>query len=156
MARKTKDQKAAEAFAKKEAKRRADEIDRLAQEEEDERVAQEKAQDERMGLLREIDALLWQVVDGVGRCLFKLMTLGANDIASYRVRGRIATSITIGYDDGYTYHVTRRLGGLQTRPVILEFEHSDPGHVGTVHAAVQFQTGGGPVVIPEHEEEESE
>ena len=83
------------------------------------------------------------------------MTLGADDIASYRVRGRIATSITIGYDDGYTYHATRRLGGLQTRPVILEFEHSDPAHVGTVHAAIDFRVGGGPAKY-EPKEEESE
>lgn len=143
MARKTKAEKEAEAQELREAKARADE-----------HIAKERERNEQLGMAREIDALLWQAVDAVGRSLFKLMTLGADDIASYRVRGRIATAITISYDDGYTYHVDRRLGGLQPRPLLLEFEHSDPAHVGTVHAAIQFRTGGGPAEYEPKEESE--
>ncbi len=143
MARKTKAEKEADA-----------KLLERAQELADKNAASAEARKEQMGLLREIDALLWQTVDAVSRSVFKLITLGANDIASYRVRGRIATAITISYDDGYTYHVERRLGGLATRPVILEFEHSDPGHVGTVTSAIRFRTGGGPAEYEPEEESE--
>lgn len=142
MAKKTKAQKEAEA-----------QLEARAKEIEAEQEAREKARKEQMGLLREIDALLWQIVDRTSDTLFRLLTLGASDIASYRVRGRIATAITICYDDGYTYHVDRRLGGLQTRPVILEFEHSDPAHVGKVTSAIQFRAGGDTVPIPAKNEE---
>ena len=133
MARKTKAQKAAEA-----------EIRRVARVEAVAAAKEERTRNEQLGVARQIDALLWQCVDKSSEQLFKLMTGGADDIASYRVRGRVPTAVTICYDDGYTYHVDRRLGGLQTRPVILEFEHSDPAHVGTVHAAIRFRTGDGP------------
>ncbi len=137
MARKTKAQKAEEA-----------EVERVARVEAAAKAKKEGAWEEQrnrqLGVARQIDALLWQGVDAVSKAFFKLMTMDADDIASYRVRGRIPTAVTICYDDGYTYHVDRRLGGIQTRPVILEFEHSDPAHVGTVHSAIRFRTGGGP------------
>ena len=126
MARKTKAQKDIEAQAEEAAEQ------------------QEKERNRQLGIARQIDALLWQSIDAVSKSLFQLMTMGADDIASYRVRGRVPTAITICYDDGYTYHADRRLGGLQTSPIILEFEHSDPVHVGTVTSAIRFRTGGGP------------
>lgn len=133
MARKTKAQKEAEA-----------QLEARAAEIEADQTKKAEERKEQLGLARQIDALLWQAVDAVSKSLFQLMTLGASDIASYRVRGRIATAITISYDDGYTYHADRRLGGLQTKPLILEFEHSDPAHVGTVTSAIRYRTGGGP------------
>jgi hypothetical protein len=36
----------------------------------------------------------------------------------------------------------------------LEFEHSDPGHVGTVTSAIRFRTGGGPAEYEPKEESE--
>ena len=125
-----------------------------AQELADQNAERAEARNKQLGLAREIDALLWQAVDASSRALFKLMTLGSTDIASHRVRGRIATAITICYDDGYTYHADRRLGGLQTSPLILEFEHSDPAHVGTVTSAIRYRTGGGPAEYEPQEETE--
>ncbi len=95
-------------------------------------------QDELMAKAREIDAKLWGAVDKFGEGWFALMTQNAGDIASHRARGRMATSITIGYDDGYSFHSDRRIGGLYYRPVVLSFEHSDPKHVGSITEAVQF------------------
>ena len=143
MARKTKAEKEAEARL----------VER-AQELADQNAANAEARKKQLGLARQIDALLWQAVDAVSKSLFQLMTMGASDIASYRVRGRIATAITISYDDGYTYHADRRLGGLQTKPLILEFEHSDPAHVGTVTSAIRYRTGGGPAEYEPQEETE--
>ncbi len=143
MARKTKAEKEAEARL----------VER-AQELADQNAANAEARKKQLGLARKIDALLWQAVDAVSKSLFQLMTMGASDIASYRVRGRIATAITISYDDGYTYHADRRLGGLATRPLILEFEHSDPAHVGTVTSSIRFRTGGGPAEYEPQEETE--
>jgi len=97
-----------------------------------------KLRGEVLGIHREVDALLWQGVDSVSRSLLKLLTMGTNDIASIKVRARVPTAITIAYDDGWTYHSERRLGGIQVRPVILEFEHSDPGHVGSVRESIQY------------------
>jgi hypothetical protein len=95
-------------------------------------------QDELMAQAREIDAKLWSAIDKFGKVWFAWATQDAEDIASYRVRGRIATNITIGYDDGYSFHSDRRIGGLYYRPVLLSFEHSDPSHVGSVTEVVQF------------------
>ena len=133
MARKTKAQKAAEA-----------EVERVARVERAAAAKQERIRNEQLGLARELDAFLWEHIDKFSSLLFNLMTGRADDIASYRVRGRVPTAVMVCYDDGYTYYVERRLGGLQTRPVILEFEHSDPAHVGTVTSAIRFRTGGGP------------
>lgn len=87
---------------------------------------------------RQLDALFWQAADALSRALFKLLTLEKDDPASLKVRARVATAITICYDDGYTYHMERRLGGIQARPIILEHEHSDPGSIGTIREAVHF------------------
>ncbi len=134
MARKTKAQKAAEEEAKQEELGRKRLLTRI-----------EAAKVESLKAHREVDALLWEVVDRIGRIIFKLMTLtldgSAEDVASLKVRARVPTSITVAYDDGYTYHAKRRLGGTMARPVILEFEHSDPAHVGTVTEAIEYNLG---------------
>jgi len=134
MGRKTKAQKAADREAKQEE---------LRQERLGKRI--ERARTESLKVHREIDALLWEAVDSVSRSIFKLMTLtldgAAMDVASNKVRSRVPTAITIAYDDGYTYHAKRRLGGTMARPVILEFEHSDPAHVGTVTEAIEYNLG---------------
>ena len=134
MGRKTKAQKAAEAKARQEELER----ERLGR-----RI--EAAKTESLKIHREVDALLWQSVDAASRSIFKLMTLtldgAAQDVASNKVRARVPTAITIAYDDGYTYHAKRRLGGTMARPVILEFEHSDPAQVGTVTEAIEYNLG---------------
>ena len=135
MARKTKAQKAAEAEARAQAREDAEEAARI-----------DDLRRESLKAHREIDALLWECVDSVSRTIFKLMTLNlkggvSDDVASNKVRSRVPTAITIAYDDGFTYHAKRRLGGVMSRPVILEFEHSDPRHVGTVTEAIEYSLG---------------
>jgi hypothetical protein len=98
----------------------------------------EELRERILALNRRIDALLWQNIDSASEALLSLLTLGAEDIASRKVRARVPTGITISYDDGWTYHSERRLGGIQFRPVILEFEHADPKHVGSVREAIQM------------------
>lgn len=96
------------------------------------------AQDELMAELRVIDAELWGSVDNFSKDWTKWLTRDKDDIPALRARSRIATGITISYDDGYVWHSGRRIGGLTMKPVILHFEHSDPEHVGTVHEAIQY------------------
>lgn len=96
------------------------------------------AQDELMAELRVIDAELWGAVDTFSRDWTKWLTRDRDDIPALRAQSRIATGVTISYDDGYVWHSARRIGGLTMKPAILHFEHSDPAHVGTVHEAVHY------------------
>jgi hypothetical protein len=111
-------------------------------------ISEKKEQAERdkvllefMKLQRETDALLWQAVDSFSRAVLKTITAGAPDIASQKVRARVPTAITISYDDGWTFHTKRRLGGLQARPIILAFEHGDPNVVGSIQQAIEYSVG---------------
>jgi hypothetical protein len=112
-------------------------------------------QDEMMAELRLVDAALWGAVDTFSADWHKWLTRDRDDIASYRVKGRVATGVTISYDDGYAFHTARRIGGLSFRPQILHFEHSDPNHVGSIHEAVQYYTTEA-VLDPDPTEEEKD
>lgn len=90
--------------------------------------------------LRKAQAELWGAVDKFSVTHHNLASGGANDPASLKVRARSATGVLIVYDDGATYFADRRLGGLQYRPYLLSFDHSDVANPGTVEDAIKFQT----------------
>ena len=109
----------------------------------DARLAEHKVYHER----------LWTDVDKFSKYHHGWITDNQDDIGSHRVRGRIPTHVTIGYDDGYSYHTARRIGGLYFSPQLLSFEASDPEDVGTVIQAAEYMAEQ-EIFIPEAEESE--
>lgn len=138
MARKTKYDQGFEAGEKAAEERILNRLAEFEGELSAEKAQQQALIDERLAEHKVFGEQLWTDVDKFSSAFLGWITDNEHDIASYRVRGRIPTSITIGYDDGYSYHSDRRIGGLYYRPQILAFEASDPNDVGTVYQAAEY------------------
>ncbi len=153
MGKKTKYDQGFEAGERAERERLTEGMDLLREE-------LQKAEDDKQAA---VDALLaehkvyherlWTDVDKFSKYHHGWITDNQDDIASHRVRGRIPTHVTIGYDDGYSYHSTRRIGGLYFSPQLLTFEASNPEDVGSVVQAAEFMAER-ELFIPEVEESE--
>ncbi len=130
-----------------------DKLSRLEDDASAEKDFQQSLVNERLAEHKVYHEQLWTDVDKFSKYHHGWITDNEDDIASHRVRGRVPTHVTIGYDDGYSYHTARRIGGLYFQPQLLSFEASNPEDVGSVVQAAEFMAEREPF-IPEVEESE--